>query len=143
MTPSQIATIRRQFGMIAPRSEDFAARFYDELFHTDPTLRPMFPADMRQQRGKLVKALAHVILSLDNLSAVLDDVRALGLRHSGYGVMPDHYNTVGEALLATLGAMLGDVFDDASQAAWALAYGTIADAMIEAGEAAAIGVAAE
>ncbi|QCI64902.1 globin domain-containing protein [Phreatobacter stygius] len=132
MTPKQVALIRRQFGTVAARKDEFAAAFYEALFHSDPTLRPMFPADMRPQRAKLVVALAHVILSLDDLSAVLEDVRALGLKHVGYGVVPDHYNAVGEALLAALAEMLGDAFDDASQAAWALAYGTIADVMIEA-----------
>jgi hemoglobin-like flavoprotein len=133
MTPAQTATIRRQFGQIAPRKEEFAALFYDRLFDGDPTIRPMFPADMRPQRVKLVQALAHIILSLDNLDAVIGDVRELGMRHVGYGVRPDHYNAVGEALLATLAEMLGDSFDDFAQAAWALAYGIIADAMVEAG----------
>ncbi|MGL4290610.1 MAG: globin domain-containing protein [Phreatobacter sp.] len=133
MTPQQIALIRSQFGIVAARKDVFAQAFYEALFITDPTLRPMFPADMRPQRAKLVQALAHVILSLDDLGAVLEDVRTLGLRHVGYGVEPDHYNTVGEALLAALAETLGETFDDASQAAWALAYGTIADVMIEAG----------
>lgn len=141
MTPAQTATIRRQFGQIAPRREAFAAMFYEHLFDGDPTIRPMFPADMRPQRAKLFQALAHVILSLDNLDAVMADVRELGMRHAGYGVHPDHYNAVGEALLATLAEMLGDEFDDAAQAAWALAYGTVADAMAEA--AAHMGIAAE
>lgn len=141
MTPAQTATIRRQFGQIAPRKEAFAAAFYDRLFDGDPTIRPMFPADMRPQRAKLVQALAHIILSLDNLQAVMPDVRELGMRHAGYGVQPDHYNAVGEALLATLEEMLGEDFDDAAQAAWALAYGTFADAMAEA--AAEMAIAAE
>jgi nitric oxide dioxygenase len=132
MTPSQITLIRHQFGIIARRSDAFSAQFYDRLFLLDPTLRPLFPADLGAQRGKLVRALAQVILSLHDLDAVIGDVRALGLRHTGYGVTAAHYDTVGLALLETLADMLGDMFDDASRTAWALAYGTIADAMIEA-----------
>jgi hemoglobin-like flavoprotein len=141
MTPAQTATIRRQYGQIAPRKEEFAALFYDRLFDGDPTIRPMFPADMRPQRVKLVQALGHVILSLDNLDAVIDDVRELGMRHVGYGVRPDHYNAVGEALLGTLAEMLDNSFDDFSRSAWALAYGIVADAMVEAG--AEMSIAAE
>ncbi len=142
MTPSQITLIRHQFGVIARRSDAFSAQFYDRLFRLDPSLRPMFPADLGGQRGKLVKALAQVILSLHDLPAVIGEVRALGLRHTGYGVTAAHYDTVGLALLETLAAMLGDRFDDDSRSAWALAYGTIADAMIEAA-AQAYDVAAE
>ncbi|WP_439572418.1 globin domain-containing protein [Phreatobacter sp.] len=143
MTPQQIATVRRQFGLIAHNKDGFSAAFYDNLFDAHPTLRPLFPGDMRPQRVKLVQALAHVILSLDNLAAVIDDVRALGMRHAGYGVTPDHYNAVGEALLKTLSETLGDSFDHASESAWALAYGTLADAMIEAADDAALRTAAE
>jgi hemoglobin-like flavoprotein len=132
MTPDQIALIRRQFGLVARRADAFAADFYDHLFMLDGTLRPMFPADLSAQRGKLVKVLAHVILSLDDLGAVIDDVRALGARHVGYGVTAADYQTVGIALLKTLGDHLGDAFDDASRAAWARCYGMLAEAMSEA-----------
>ena len=98
MTPSQITLIRHQFGIIARRSDAFSAQFYDRLFLLDPTLRPLFPADLGAQRGKLVRALAQVILSLHDLDAVIGDVRALGLRHTGYGVTAAHYDTVGLAL---------------------------------------------
>lgn len=143
MTPQQIATVRHQFGLIARDKDAFAATFYDNLFHAHPALRPLFPGDMRPQRIKLVQALAHVILSLDNLAAVIDDVRALGLRHAAYGVTADHYDAVGEILLQTLSQMLGDAFDHASEAAWALAYGTVADAMMAAADDQALRIAAE
>jgi nitric oxide dioxygenase len=143
MTPAQIAIVRQQFGWIAPQKDAFASLFYDKLFAANPTLRPIFPVDMRPQRTKLVSALAHVILSLDNLGAVLDDVRTLGMRHAGYGVVADHYAAVGEALLATLADTLGNRFDAAAEAAWALAYGTLADAMIEAAAEVHMGQAAE
>lgn len=141
MTPAQTATIRRQFGQIVARKEAFAAAFYAHLFAGDPTIQALFPADMRPQRARLVQALAQIILSLGNLQAVMAAVHELGIRHAGHGVHPDHYNAVGEALLATLGEMLGDEFDDAAQAAWARAYGMIADAMAEA--AAQMSIAAE
>lgn len=132
MTPRQIALIRMQFGTLGRNADGFAALFYDHLFLLDSTLRPLFPADMRGQRVKLVKALAHVILSLDRLDAVMDQVRELGTRHAGYGVQPYDYATVGEALLAALEEALGEDFSAEGREAWTLAYGTIAEAMIAA-----------
>ena len=129
MTPQQVSLIRRQFGIVAERKDDFAAAFYDALFYVDPTLRPLFPADMRPARQQFVKALAHAILALDDLDAVIEDVRALGLRHVGYGTEPDQDNVVGEALLSALAETLGEAFDGSAQAAWALAYGTMTDVM--------------
>ncbi len=134
MTPAQITLIRSQFGQIGRNADAFAARFYDKLFALDPALRPLFPADLTAQRGKLVQALAHVVLSLHDLDAVIGDVRALGERHAGYGATAVHYDTVGVALLQTLADTLGPSFDDSAQAAWALAYGVLADAMIAAAD---------
>lgn len=136
MTPRQIALVRQQFGLVARHADTVAAGFYDTLFTLDGTLRPLFPADLAAQRGKLVQVLAHVILSLHDLGAVIDDVRALAARHAGYGVTSTDYDTVGIALLTTLDDHLGDRFDDEARAAWALCYGTLADAMIDAGRSA-------
>jgi hemoglobin-like flavoprotein len=56
-------------------------------------------------------------------------VKALGARHSGYGVMAAHYELVGEALLWTLERGLGDGFTPEVRSAWASVYGVLAAAM--------------
>ena len=53
----------------------------------------------------------------------------LGKRHSGYGVQDAHYDTVGAALLKTLGQGLGDDFTVETKAAWVSVYGVMADVM--------------
>ncbi len=58
----------------------------------------------------------------------------LGRRHDGYGVRPDHYETVGAALLQTLEQGLGDEFTPEVRAAWAHVYGVMASVMQEACE---------
>jgi hemoglobin-like flavoprotein len=40
-----------------------------------------------------------------------------------------HYDTVGEALLWTLGQGLGDAFTPETEAAWTKVYGLLADTM--------------
>lgn len=142
MTPRQIALIRSQFGTLGRNGDGFAALFYDHLFLLDSTLRPLFPADMRGQRVKLVKSLAHVILSLDRLDAVMDHVRDLAVRHARQGIQPYDYATVGEALLAALDEALGTDFTDEARDAWAIVYGTLAEAMIGAAAEARIKAAA-
>ena len=51
------------------------------------------------------------------------------LRHAGYQVRDEHYETVGEALLWTLGRGLGAAFTAETQAAWAKTYWTLAETM--------------
>ena len=49
-----------------------------------------------------------MLTKLDELVPILT---SLGTKHVGYGVVPEHYAIVGEALIATLGDALGDAFD--------------------------------
>jgi hemoglobin-like flavoprotein len=61
-------------------------------------------------------------------------VRQLGRRHAAYGVRPEHYATVGEALIWTLEQGLGADFTPATRRAWTDAYASLAWAMIAAAE---------
>jgi hemoglobin-like flavoprotein len=99
-----------------------------------PSLRSLFARDMAAQRVKLMAALGVVVGSLDRLENILPLVRQLGRRHAAYGVRPDHYATVGEALIWTLAQALGPDFTREARRAWIDAYGHLAWAMIAAAE---------
>jgi hemoglobin-like flavoprotein len=61
-------------------------------------------------------------------------VKAFGRRHVTYGVRPEHYYTVGAALLWTLEQRLGAAFTPAVREAWVAAYGVLANTMRDATE---------
>lgn len=132
MTPTDVALIRDGFRMLAGEPDALASAFYGRLFTLDPALRPLFRDDLRAQGRKLVAALAHVVHGLDRLDTIIEDVRDLARRHTGYGVVPAHYATVGLALIGTLEARLGSDFTPEVRSAWTEAYGLLAGAMIEA-----------
>jgi hemoglobin-like flavoprotein len=58
-------------------------------------------------------------------------VRELGARHEAYGVKEPFYETLREALLWTLGQLLGERFTPEVREAWSDAYETLAAAMKE------------
>jgi nitric oxide dioxygenase len=64
---------------------------------------------------------------LEPLTEVLED---LGSRHVVYGVLPVHYPIVGQALLATLEAALGDAWTPTVKAGWIGIYQFISLTMI-------------
>ena len=68
---------------------------------------------------------------MPSLDELLAHTRALGARHVGYGVRAADYQTLGDALLAALAAILGDSFDAPTREAWALAYNLVAETMLE------------
>jgi nitric oxide dioxygenase len=87
------------------------------LFELDPSLRRMFPADLAEQKTKLMLTLKFAVNSLSRLDQLVPAVQALGRRHAGYGVKNEHYNTVALALLWTLEQGLGDAFTPEVKAA--------------------------
>ena len=68
-----------------------------------------------------------MLTKLDELVPILT---SLGTKHVGYGVVPEHYAVVGEALIATLGDALGDAFDAETKGAWVAVYGIVQKTMI-------------
>src|SRR3954447_9763401 len=130
MNPSQVKLVQDSFAKVAPISEQAAVMFYDRLFEVAPSVKAMFPADMTEQRKKLMGTLAVVVNGLSNLEAVLPAASALAKRHVNYGAKPEHYPVVGGALLWTLEKGLGDAWTPDVAAAWTAAYGTLSAYMI-------------
>ncbi len=129
MTRDEIALVQASFAMVEPISGQAAEIFYNRLFKLDPSLKPLFKGDIRQQGRLLMKMLGTAVNGLDRLEAIVPAVQALGKRHAGYGVQPAHYATVAEALLWTLQAGLGTAFTPETKAAWVAAYTILAEQM--------------
>lgn len=132
MTPEQITLVQDSFKKVAAISEAAAELFYSKLFELDPALKPLFKGDMKEQGAKLMKTIGIAVTSLTKLDEIVPVVQDLGKRHVAYGVTESMYDTVGEALLWTLGEGLGDDFTDDTKGAWAETYGLLATVMKEA-----------
>ena len=130
MNPSQVKLVQDSFAKVAPISEQAAILFYDRLFEVAPAVKAMFPADMTEQRKKLMGTLAAVVNGISNLESILPAASALAKRHVGYGAKAEHYPVVGSTLLWTLEKGLGDAWTPDVAAAWIAAYGTLSGYMI-------------
>lgn len=129
MTPATIATVQDSFAQVAPIADTAADLFYAHLFETHPDLRPMFPAEMAEQKAKLMKTLAFAVNSLSAPETLLPALADLGARHVDYGVEPHHYDAVGASLIHTLQQGLGPAFTEEVKSAWLETYGAIASTM--------------
>jgi nitric oxide dioxygenase len=134
MSPEQIALVRESFAKVLPSAELAAEVFYWRLFSVAPDVRSLFPSDMKTQGRALMGMLAQAVASLDRLDEILPAVEASGRRHMAYGAKPEHYPIVGECLLWTLAATLGDAFTPAVRDAWATTYDALSRTMIGAAE---------
>jgi hemoglobin-like flavoprotein len=132
MTSKQIDLVRSSWAQAATDEVAFGVRFYNRLFDMAPEIRPMFHRPIPEQSRKLVTILDHVIEKIDALDDIVENVVKLASRHESYGVRPEHYTVVGEALLWTLEKELGDQWNEELKIAWTVCYVTMSTAMLQA-----------
>ena len=130
--PEQVAALRRSWQLVAPMADEAAELFYARLFELDPSLRPMFTTDLKEQGRKLMRMIGMAVNGLDRLDELVPVVRQLGARHAGYGVRDEHYGTVATALVWTLEQGLGPDFTPEVKDAWVAVYGVLATTMKDA-----------
>ncbi|WP_299048680.1 globin family protein [uncultured Polaribacter sp.] len=132
MKAKTIELVQGTFEKVVPISDKAAEIFYGKLFEKDPSLKPMFKGDMKDQGKKLMSMIGTAVNGLNNLDALVPAVQNLGKGHAGYGVEDKHYDTVGAALLETLDAGLGEAFTPEVKKAWTEVYTVLATTMKDA-----------
>ena len=128
-TATDIRLVRETFDLVVPISGVAADMFYERLFYMAPSLRRMFPADMRDQKRKLMVMIATAVQSLTDLETLMPQLMQLGARHANYGVVDSHYKAVGDALIWTLERGLAHAFTPEVERAWIRVYLLIAATM--------------
>lgn len=122
------ALVKDTFAKVAPIADQAAEMFYNRLFEIDPATQSLFTkTDMSEQGRKLMQMIGVAVAALDHLDQIVPALESLGQRHEGYGVTLDQYNTVGEALIWTLGQGLGDEFTPEVSQAWVKVYTTLVE----------------
>ena len=129
MTPEQTILVQNSYNQVYPVYDAVAESFYRRLFELDPSLRPLFPEGMREQRLKLMTTFNIAVNGLRHPSSIVPILKKLGRLHADYGVQAAHYVMMGEALLWTLRQCLGEQFTAEVETAWVAAFALIAEAM--------------
>jgi hemoglobin-like flavoprotein len=137
MTTNEKSLVKETFAKVVPISDRAAALFYGRLFELDPSLRSLFPTDIREQGKKLMQMLGYCVGKLDALDELVPAVKELGRKHAGYGAEEEDYATVGGALLWTLEQGLGAAFTPEVKTAWTAVYELLAATMLEGAKSAA------
>ncbi len=104
--------------------------FYGRLFDIAPEVRSMFRGEIPEQSKKLISMIGYVISKLDKLEDIIGEVGKLAQRHNSYGVKPEHYAIVGDALIWTLEQGLGEHWNKNARSAWIECYTILSEAMI-------------
>ena len=124
-----VAIIRSSFDLVAPQAEALGRHFYATLFSAAPATRDLFPVNMEVQRSRLLRALVHVVQMVDQRDELIPFLQQLGRDHRKFGVLAEHYDAVGTALIGAIEHFSGDAFTPKVKAAWTEAYAIAANAM--------------
>jgi NAD(P)H-flavin reductase/hemoglobin-like flavoprotein len=126
---AMVRLIRDAWAKAEPQTPEISQFFYGMLFTLAPATRDFFPINMQVQRGRLVRALVHIVQMVDRPDDLVPFLRQLGRDHRKFGVVPRHYEAVGTALLASLKHHLGDHWTADVERAWAEAFTIVARVM--------------
>ena len=130
MRKDQISLVQKSWQDIEAVSDQAATIFYARLFAIAPGTAELFAAtDMRSQRDKLMLTLKRIVAQLSEPEVGDLQLEELGRRHAAYGVRPEHYQLVGEALMWMLEQVLHPKFNAKLSAAWAATYTLVAKRM--------------
>lgn len=131
--PLDEALVRRleaSFDGIALSADVLVERFYDRLFAREPRLRAMFPADLADQRRKLVSALAFVVKNLRSPEQVLPCLKQLGASHAAFGARPAHYPIVCAELIGAMAETAEGAWNEEIEREWRSALHLVSAAML-------------
>ncbi|MFJ4780023.1 globin domain-containing protein [Streptomyces sp. NPDC088762] len=132
LSDHEIHLIRTSLSVVEPLAGDITVYFYAILFTRYPAVRPLFPEGMDAQRGRLLRGLLRIVDLVDDPENLVRFCGHLGRDHRKFGTLAAHFPAVGECLLASLARYAGPAWTADIAAAWAKAYGVVADVMISA-----------
>jgi len=81
---------------------------------------------------KVVTTVATAVSLLTDLPTLVPVLQKLGKQHSAMGILPAHYDVVGQALIASLATALGDKFTDCVKNAYLKMWGVVKETMAKA-----------
>ncbi len=129
-TTAQIALIRDSFHRLQPDVHAASELFYDRLFEIAPELRGMFRSDMAGQGMRFMSTLGVIVQHLDDPPALRPYLEWLAQGHAAFGVKPEHFHPMGQALIQTMRETMGERFPEGADAAWEAAYDLLARKMV-------------
>lgn len=109
--------------------------FYRNMFADHPELTRLFNMGNQAvgaQQQSLASAVFAYAANIGNPGALAPVVKRIVHKHASVGIRADHYPIVGHHLLGAIKEVLGDAATPELLAAWAEAYNSLANLLIEA-----------
>ena len=114
---------------LAP-DDSFPKRFYDRIFTRHPEVIPMFHRNSPgAQRKMFAQKLIMIVDHVEDPAWLARELRTVAQSHVRYGVRPEMYAWIGEALIETLRDACDSDWSEWAEGAWRSAYAKIVDSI--------------
>ncbi|MEM9459201.1 MAG: NO-inducible flavohemoprotein [Myxococcota bacterium] len=134
MRDTTIEIVKATIPVLVKTGQTITTRFYELLLEENPEIVPMFNRS-HQGRGLQAHALAQALLAfakhIDTPHVLGKALDRIAHKHASMGVLPQHYEIVGQCLLRTMSEVLGDAAAVEIIDAWGEAYEYLASVLIE------------
>lgn len=128
-----VSAIKASAPALAIHGTEIVRQMYTKLFE-QPAIRDLFNQSHQQGAEPQVQALALAVLAyarnIDKPSVLAQAVERVAQKHIGFGIQPEHYPAVGQALLGALQQVLGQAATPTLVAAWGKGYSFLADILM-------------
>ncbi|MDX2090304.1 MAG: globin domain-containing protein [Kofleriaceae bacterium] len=130
---SNAAVLRETLEIVLAQDDTFPRRFYEILFQRHPQTKALFHRSSEGAQNKMfAKKLTSLVDHIDDPTWLDRELATLAANHVSYGVTPEMYPWVGEALLATLREACGDAWTPEAERAWGEAWAAMTRALLAA-----------
>ena len=130
---SDVRLLRDTLELTLATDDTFPTRFYERLFAAHPEVRALFHRSTPGAQNKLfAQKLTALIDHVDDPAWLDRELGTLAQNHARYGVTPEMYPWVGEALIDTLREACGDAWSAEAERAWRAAYASLVTAILAA-----------
>ena len=130
LSPSTIATIKATIPVFKKHADAISITMYDILFYKYPETVKLFKSSPDDQPKILASAVSVYAMNIDNLDALSSTITKMSAAHVRTNIKPKHYPMVGEALINSMKAVLGDAATPQVTKAWTEAYFFLSDILI-------------
>lgn len=136
--------VQNTWKLVEANLEANGVAFFRNIFRIAPGALQLFSfrdvhnlyetKELKAHGVKVLSTVGVAVAGLNDVAKLVPVLTMLGKKHLTYGVLPAHYDVVGQALLETLELGLGEHWTPAAKHAWGTVYGTVAGVMKSAAE---------
>ena len=134
LTQSQKDLVKATVPVLREHGVALTSYFYNRMLTNNPDLKETFNL-AHQRSGAQAQALAGAVLAyaenIEDPSVLAPVIELVAHKHVSLNIQAPDYNIVGENLLHSISEVLKVPMEDELIAAWAAAYGQLANVFIE------------